>query len=275
MYLSNIKDHLHTIQPYWKPAVGFTGVAILVAAVWGRIAVIGFGLASVALFAAWGPSIRVMSWVDLKDPLVACVILGNSYYNFVNPHWVNVYVVFCLLSNRYNFWSTYNKLANLYETLQTHNSELKRNNEEISRLVTELRAQFDSLSQQVPAAAAAQHAFNAVVEPLRSSVQTDFDHLKTQLESVLLIAQSMSSDEAFQQRLSFVRNLESKVGRLHDEHTRLQQLQRGLITDFTALRLQLQTTQETLTTQEGVKADQIAILRRAIESLTNQWGAIV
>ena len=75
-YLIVIKTELHD---NWKPATAMVGVAILVTVVWGKVAVVGFGLVVFGSYVAFGPSIKVMTYLDMKGFLIIGALVGCLY----------------------------------------------------------------------------------------------------------------------------------------------------------------------------------------------------
>ena len=182
--VENYRLLAHEVTSNWKTGIVMTGVAVVVGQVYGRIAALFVVLITVSNYQIVAQQIGVISWMSLRKVLIAAVVLGNSYYNIINPHILsNVAIAIVLIDNF--------QLSSINADLDSQNKVLRKNEEKLrqaQRNLAKVKQLLMNLNQSVKDAETAQAANTEKAEALSGTVQTN---LVAELESVITLIDAL------------------------------------------------------------------------------------
>lgn len=243
----------------WKPTTALVGVAILVATIWGKRAFIGLSLIYIGGFAAFGPSIKVVTYLDLRGFLIVSALIGNGYFGIINPMLLNYYAAACMVAREWNFWHIYSNLSSGNEQLQQNTEAMRQDVQAMDAKIQELEKQFLGLLAEARAAVPKKEEL--------VGYRSEAEAIQQRICYLIDLAKAVQSNTALQQRLGLVKSAEGELAQLQRDHLAEKAKFAGLMDELGNLNRHLATALETLQSQEKLKHDQITTLTGVIGNL--------
>ena len=263
-YLIVVKTEL---QENWKPATAMVGVAIIVTVVWGKVAVVGFGLVVFGSYVAFGPSIKVMTYLDMKGFLIIGALVGNGYFGIINPMLLNYYAAACMLVREWNFWNIHSELSSHKDGLQVLNEQMQRAGVDWQQKITAIELQFTTLLQKAGVTAPEVHEFRDQVAALQSPIDRNLQEIESRLAYLSQLATAVLDNKALRERSRLAAQAEADLVKAKKEHVTLQRQYSSAMKDLQELNQQLAAALDGLKGQEILKGQQIQVLTRVIGQL--------
>lgn len=263
-YLIVVKTEL---QDNWKPATAMVGVAILVTVVWGKVAVVGFGLVVFGSYVAFGPSIKVMTYLDMKGFLIIGALVGNGYFGIINPMLLNYYAAACMLVREWNFWNIHSELSSHKDGLQALNGRMQTAGEDWTRKIAEIERQFQALLEKAQVTAPVSREFTATVAEVQSPIDRNLREIEQRLAYLNQLAKAILDNKVLRERSQLAAQAEADLVKATKAHQGLQEQYSAAMKELQGLNQQLATALEGLRGQELLKGQQIQVLTRVINQL--------
>lgn len=142
------------VMDNWRTGVSMTAVAVVVGHVYGKRAMIGVVVLTIANYQLIGRQVRVLRWVNVRKALIAFVVFGNSYYDVINPKIMSYIAVGLLLADNF-------QLATSNEDLSDQNDKQAKYNQELQEAYAGLKELEQGLQKLVGPASHLQKAKEA------------------------------------------------------------------------------------------------------------------
>jgi hypothetical protein len=248
----------HEVTSNWKTGIVMTGVAVVVGQVYGRIAALFVVLITVSNYQIVAQQIGVISWMSLRKVLIAAVVLGNSYYNIINPHILsNVAIAIVLIDNF--------QLSSINVDLKSQNEVLRTNEEKLlqaQRNLAKVKQSLLDLNQSVKDAEAAKAANTEKAEALSVTVQTD---LVAELENVNTLIDALVKSVDLKELFSQEETLRKSLGSMLTTFAGICEKLPPLVSKIDQFGTHLDTTTSKFAATVQLSTQQIADLREAVE----------
>ena len=263
-YLAVIKTEL---KENWKPAVAMVGIAIVVTAVWGKVAVFGFGLVAFGGYVAFGPSIKVMTFLDMKGFLIIGALAGNGYFGLINPMLLNYYAAACMLVREWNFWDIHAKLSSHKDDLIKLNGRMSEAGRNWEEKIGKLEVQFRSLVKEGEEAVASQRKLNGQISGVQNPIDRNLQEIEQRLSYLHEMATIIVNDETLKARAQTAAQVEADFQEATTKHVALQVQYQKMTTQLQNLNQGLEEALEKLGGLELLKTEQLQVLTDVIEKL--------
>jgi hypothetical protein len=218
-YLTVIQTEL---QANWKPLTAMAGVAILVTVIWGKVALIGFGLVCFAGYIVLGPSIKVMNYLDLKGCSSAAVLIGNWFFGWVNPALLNLYSGACMIANEWNFSRINSTLTSQNENLQARNKEMSQACDQWKKTIETLEQQFQTLLEKTTEVVPIKQQLDARSSEVVNRMNRDTQEIQSRLDRLgklaTMVLEKIELGPRVAQELSVLKNQHQVVCALYQEN---------------------------------------------------------
>jgi hypothetical protein len=207
MYI-NIAENYHRlateVTTNWKTGAVMTGVAVVVGQVYGKVAALFVLLIAVSNYQIVGQQIRVISWMSLRKALIAVVVLGNSYYNIINPQIMsNIAIAIVLIDNF--------QLSSINVDLSNQNKIMKQNEEKVAAAYVKLGDIEKTLAAFHQSVAEAEQAKAANAEKAETLSQTIPVDTATRLENVNALIEALMKSADLRELVAYEKELRASI----------------------------------------------------------------
>lgn len=268
-----LKTTFYNYYPYLVDPLKFKESSLLelvtlVSRIWEKTSIVrNIILTGIVIHQIVGPNIKIMNMFDLKGFLIVMVLLGNSYFCFLPPHWLNMYAAACMIAREWNFWSIYSKLTSHTYRLNQHNIQLSTQITQVSQNVSALEIEFSkilSLSQETKKISRIAHnQFNSINLNVKEQTQS----LEKKLEDLIMAARSILNIDAIQDLFKLTQKAQKELYEAQIQHKQLQENYKRLMKDLDGLNQEMRAALEILKQQQSTKTEHIELLKGMIDKL--------
>lgn len=251
------------VMDNWRTGVSMTAVAVVVGHVYGKEAMLGVVVLTVANYQLIGRQIRVLRWMNVRKALIAVVVFSNSYYEVINPKIMSYIAVGLLLADNF-------QLATANEDLSDQNDKQAKYNRELQDAYAGLKDLEQGLQKLVGPASHLQKAKEAhysTVATVDTMIPEEIQLTPTRLHELASLLKKVLSNKSIQQLVTEREELKRDIACLLEAfHTASDQLRplTQQAADFSASQKQ---TAERLEANVVLTGKQIEALQRVEQRL--------
>jgi hypothetical protein len=241
-----------TAKSYVIPTTGVAGVALIVGAVWGKYAVAGWVLVVFSAHRGLGSGAWVVAAICLKQAVYIAVLVGNTYFQVLNPKYVNWLLMGCIAISGVQLARTAvhltSNVAQLEATTQQQDGETQKLRGDLTELNTALhewintqsRTKLQPRSEEVRTAQALVDEFKTYLSTLQgnSPALKQMALIRTTREDLKKALSEQVSQ--LQQAVQETRSLNGQLASAVQTNTTLEQHKRKIIETITRVCTTLQ-----------------------------------
>jgi cell division protein FtsB len=250
------------VKNHWKPAVGIAGVAVLVAVIWGKQGLLGFGLIVFSAAQGLGSSFWTVTVVYFKRSVYLGILAGNTYFQVLNPKYVNMLLAACIAIGEIQFSRTFIHLKmavdNLAETTAQQDREMDTLKQDLIGLNTELETYIETQAKRRKPALVREGT-----QTPQSLVQDFKDYLGT-----------LKSNTSALRQMAWVRDAKDETGRLRQSYSEQAAKLSEVVAAAKSLNAQLQRAVDSNTSLEQFKTRLIEKLEGVCKFLLERGKAL-
>jgi predicted nucleic acid-binding Zn-ribbon protein len=251
------------VMDNWRTGVSMTAVAVVVGHVYGKEAMLGVVVLTVANYQLIGRQIRVLRWVNVRKALIAFVVFGNSYYDVINPKIMSYIAVGLLLADNF-------QLATSNEDLSDQNDKQAKYNQQLQKAYAGLKELEQGLQKLVGPAShlqKAKDAHDSTAATVSTMIPEEIQLTPARLHELATLLKKVLDNKSIQQlvteREELKRDISSLLSAFREASGQLQPLTQQAA-DFSARQKQ---TAERLEANVVLTSKQIEALERVEQQL--------